>query len=495
MTTAEHERREVRKAMITGVRWLATARLIAQVSSWLITLIVIRLLTPTDYGLQAMVAVLYTLILLISQSGLDRAIARQPKFDEPELRQALGYSLALNTLIMILVWVAAPYVAAYYQEDNVVPLLRTLSLGFVISVFNTIPIGLVWRNLDYRSHAISRLIGTLCASLVTLVLAVLGYGVWALIIGMLVTPAVGALYLQARTRWLVLPSFSISRIKGLIGYIWTISLGFFVWTFAWKQGILIGGRHLSAAALGFLAVAINLCELPNSKILPLANEILYPAYAKLQADRTAVNTYFEKALASLCFLLFPAFFGLAAITHWVVPVVLGSNWTGIETVMVIVAFSMPFRVILSMCNPMLNATGNAMTALATGVLAIALLAIAVTVGVRWGVVGLALGMLAATPVLMAVVLWRTRKSSGISFQTMVTGIGPILANSSIMALIVYWIGTVISRHLPDIGVLAVQVVCGALIYVALAAVFSRSQMISTLSIMRASIGDNGEPNK
>lgn len=487
MTTAESKRRQIRHAMITGVRWLATARLIAQASSWVITLVVIRLLTPADYGLQAMVAVIYSLILLISQTGFDRAIARCVDFGTNELRQILGFNLALSVLIMIVVWLAAPHVAAYYDEDAVVPLLRTLSVGFVISVFKIIPVGLVWRNLDYRNHALAGLIGTVSGSLTTLLLALMDYGVWALINGMLMSVSASAIYLQIRTRWLVWPTLAIARIRSLIKDAWTIGFGFFVWQLAFMLDILIGGRQLTAETLGFYAVALNLCSLPLAKVVPLANQVLYPAYAKLQKDHAAVSVYFEKSLASLSFVLFPAFLGLAAISEWLVPVVFGARWIGIEKVMMIVAFAMPFRVVMSMCNPMLNATGNAMTSLLTGVFAVIVIAIAVLVGVGWGVIGLATAVLIVTPIVMSVVIWRTRASSGVSFRSLTSKIGPILVISAVMAAVVYWVGASTTHLLPNAGVIGLQVVCGVLIYAMLAAVFARSLLLSTASIIRTSL--------
>ncbi|MDH3588820.1 MAG: oligosaccharide flippase family protein [Gammaproteobacteria bacterium] len=476
--------------MISGVRWLAAARMIAQASNWIITFIVIRLLTPTDYGLQAMVAVIYTLVMLLSQSGYDRAIARHDEFGTIELRQIFGFSLALNTAVMVLIWIGAPLVADYYHEPAVIPLLNVLAVGLVLNVFKTIPIGLVWRKLDYRSHAIAGLVGTVSAGISTLALAILGFGVWALIAGMLVSPVLSAIYLQIATGWMVMPSLSPSRVGSLIKYAFTMSLGFFVWMVATRLDIFIGATQLSAAQIGLYAVAIQLCALPLAKIVPLANEILYPAYARLQDDSVAVTAYFQKSVASLCLILFPGFLGLAAVSEWVVPVILGSQWAGAERVMAIVALAMPFRVVTSMCNPMLQATGNARIMLWTGAFAGVFIAVLILFGLRWGVIGLAAATLAAEPVVMSVVVWQTRDNSGLSLRTLATTIGPSLAISVVMAIIVYQLGRKMSDLMPDVAVLGIQVVAGIIIYFVLAAVFSRQTFFSTLSIIRASLGES-----
>lgn len=473
--------------MITGVRWLAMARLLAQTSSWVITFIVIRLLSPTDYGLQAMVSVVYTLLLLITSSGFDRAIARQKTFGDAELRQMLGFSLLLNTLLLAAVWAAAPLVATYYQEPAVIPVLRALSFGFLLNVFSKIPIGLAWRNLDYRTHALAKLSGTITASLATLLLALLGAGVWALIIGMLVGPAISALYLQFRTRWLVLPDFTFNRAASAIRYAWTISLGFFVWMLSSRLDILLGGRQLDAAELGLYAVALQLCTLPMRKVVPLAHEVLYPAYARLQNDSAAVSGYFHKSLASLSLLLFPGFFGLAAVSAWAVPVLFGERWLGAEHIIAIVALAMPFRVVTAMCNPMLQATGNAGVSLSTGIFASAFTAIALLVGLQWGVTGLAAATLAAAPVVMSVVVWQTRQSSGLSFRTLGAGIAPPLVLSALMAIIIYRVGIALTSELSLALVLILQIIAGIIIYFALAYVFSRNNLVSTVSIIRTSL--------
>ncbi len=492
MSSVEGERRQVRQAMITGIRWLATARLIAQLSNWVITLIVIRLLTPVDYGLQAMVAAIYTLLLLVTQSGFDRAIARAREFGGDSVREIFGFILVTNVLVMLAIWGLAPLAGTYYDEPRVVPVLRVLAAGFVINVFQIMPRALVWRDLDYRSHAIAGLTGTLTGSAVILTMALLGFGVWALIGGMLAVPAAAAIYFQLRTGWLVVPRLAIGRIRPVIRDAYTIGAGFFVWMLAWRLDILIGGQQLNAAELGLYAVAIRLCAIPLSRIVPLANELLYPAYARLQDDDSKMKVYFHKALASLCLLLFPAFFGLAAMSQWLVPLVFGPGWQGAERVMAIVALAMPFRVVLTLCNPLLQATGKARTAFRTGMFAIVFIALCVTVGLHWGATGLALAALAATPVLMVVVAWFTREASGLSLWRLMGSIGPPLAISAVMAIIVYFAGIRLAAELPDGGVIALQLLLGIIVYLALALLFCRDITTSTIDILRTSLGKGGQ---
>lgn len=476
------ERGQVRQAMITGVRWLATVRLIAQVSSWIITFIVVRLLTPTDYGLQAMVTVIFTLLLLLSQSGFDRAIARVKDFGDLELRQMLGLSLLLNTLLMLIVWSMAPGIATYYSEPQVTPLLRVLSVAFVLHVLSRIPLGLVYRRLDYRRHAISGLIGTVSTSISTLILALMGFGVWALILGQVISPLASALYLQLTTRWLVMPQLRFDRVWQIARYAWTMSLSFFVWTVAMRLDVFIGGRALPAAELGFYAVAIHLCGLPLAKILPLANEVLYPAYAKLQSDADAVSGYFRKSLSSLSLLLFPAFLGLAAIAEWAVPIILGANWRGVEHIILIVALAMPFRVVTSMCNPMLHASGQAGVTLHTGVFSALFIGFAVYIGAQWGTPGLAVATLVAAPVVMVVVVWQTQQVSGMSMIALAKTVGPPLAISAVMAIIVHQLGRAISGTLPDWLLVTIQVATGIIIYVILSALITRKAFLATVGI-------------
>ncbi|NNF66978.1 MAG: lipopolysaccharide biosynthesis protein [Gammaproteobacteria bacterium] len=487
MNKVEKERKSVRQAVITGLRWLTTARFVAQVSSWAVTLIVIRLLTPADYGLHAMVAVLYSLLIRISQSGVDRAISRHPDFKDSNLSQLLGFYLLLNFALFVAVWFVAPLVAAYYQEPRVVLLLRVLAFGFVITLFKLIPVGLVWRELDYRTHAIASLIGTVSGSLVTLGIAIAGYGVWALIIGNLVVPGSAAIYLQLKKRWLVLPRFSFGESFSIVKYAWTIGAGFFVWQFAWGLDVLLGGKQIAAAELGFYVVAIHLCAMPLDKVVPLANEILYPAYSRLQSDPAAINQYFQKSLVSICFVLFPAFLGLAAISEWLVPVVFGANWIGIERIMLIVALAMPFRVLLSMCNPVLNATGSAHLSLWSGVFAVIFIAAAVSVGIHWGAIGLAYAALVSAPVVMTVVLLQMTRVAKISFSDLAGTAGSLLCVSVVMAVVVYLTGRYFDGSLANSAIIAIQVLCGALIYFMLTALFARRHLLLTVGIMRSSL--------
>ena len=155
--------------------------MLSQLFTWVVTIVVVRILTPVDYGLLAMAAVFIEFLAMIAQFGVGSALVQAVAVDERKLKQMFGFVIAVNLGLFAAMYSAAPLVADFFQEPRLVAIVRALSVQYVLMIFVMIPTAELSRKLDYKTVSLIDLIAAICASLATLVLALTGSGVWALV--------------------------------------------------------------------------------------------------------------------------------------------------------------------------------------------------------------------------------------------------------------------------------------------------------------------------
>ena len=199
---------DVGQKALDALRWSAAARLAGQALSWMITIVVIRLLSPADYGLLAMAVVLPTTLYLINDLGLDVVLVQNQTPDTAFLRQVFGVVIAINLVCALILLLGAPLVAGFFNEPRVTPILRVLSLLFVLCVFETLPRARLEQRLDFRRQSMITVLATFLSGLLTLALAWMGAGVWALVWGRLCSSTITVVGVNLLAPSLCWPSFS-----------------------------------------------------------------------------------------------------------------------------------------------------------------------------------------------------------------------------------------------------------------------------------------------
>ena len=204
--------------VLSALRWSAATRLVSQAVSWAMTVFVIRLLSPSDYGVLAMAVILPSALYLLNDLGLDVVLVQRLAPGEEFRRQVFGVVIAVNLLCALILITTAPLVAAFFSEPILVPILRVLSLQFLLLVFETLPRARLEQGLDFRSQSLISLGANWLGGLTTLALALTGWGVWALVWGRLVSTATTTLALNVAAPSLCLPSFSLAMVRRALSF-------------------------------------------------------------------------------------------------------------------------------------------------------------------------------------------------------------------------------------------------------------------------------------
>lgn len=475
---------DIPSRVMTALRWTASLRFAGQFFSWFVTLIVIRILSPEDYGLLAMGTVITSLLTLLNTLGTGAVLVQKPNLAEETRRKVFGVVIVVNLAYFVGLQLAAPVVAAFYGEPSVEPVLRALALQFLLLIFEALPLAKLERAIEFKRMSIVDLVTLIVGSVTTLTMALLGFGVWALVIGNLVTISTKMIGLNLITRCLVRPSFDWSGMAKDFRFGIFVCLDRALGFVFMESDKFIGGRLLGAQALGYYAVASHIASLPIQKLAGLINSVAFPAFSRAHESLSEVAPYLQKAMRMMAIVAFPVFWGIASVSHELIEVVLGEKWLPAAPLIQVLALVMPVRMIGNILSPMLWGVGRPDVSATNFLIAAVVMAAAFVVGVRFGPIGLAYAWTSVYPVVFLVTLFRASKVVGARVSLLVQQIVPAVLCAGAMAVAVALCRDLLPEDMPALARLPVLVPFGAAVYVAGLAAAFRSDMLELVGLLR-----------
>jgi O-antigen/teichoic acid export membrane protein len=456
----------------SAVFWRSGTQIVAQIISWGVTLAVLRILDPGDYGLFAMSAAVLVFLNFLNGYGFVSALIQQDKIEEIRIRQAFGMLILLNGgLALVQVFVAAPLAATYYQEAIIADMLRWQALIFLATPLLILPEALMTRELEFKKPAIVNLASALVGAGIALTLAMLGYGVWALVfapIGIFWTKAIG---MVIATKFRLRPSFNFAGA----GYIFTfgstllVSHGFFI--IQSQSDIFIAGRALDNHMLGLYAEALMITQLFATKFIPPLNEVAFPAYSRIQHDKEALSKAFLTAVRLIMLVAFPLYVGMAISAGPFVEVIMGPKWLESIPLVTILALAMPFAALQFLFQPLMNGLGMPHMTMRNSIAGAVLMPTVYLFAIQYGVEGLAWGWLVTFPLLLAFTIYQAKPHVGFTmagyFAALLPGLGAAMVMGAFVwsadRYLVLWLW----HDMPALLHLILLTLVGAAVYVGL----------------------------
>lgn len=476
----------LRSQALSGFRWTASVRLASQVLTWAITLVVIRLLTPADYGLLAMATVFVAFLAMFSEFGLGAAVVQKADVDEILLRRIFGVILIIHFSLAALLMLSAPLIGAFYDEPRVIPVIRVLSLQFVLAGFAVIPDAQLQRRMEFRNRSLLDLSGAIVASFTTLAMAFSGAGVWALVAGSILSQVwktIGINWLSPFRHW---PDFSVKGLRSLLRFGGHISAAQVFWMFYSQVDMLICAKLLGKEVLGFYSVAMHLASLPSQRISGLVNQVAFPTFSRMQHDLPKVGANVLLGVRILSFFAFPVLWGMSSIAPEMVEVMLGAKWATSVVPLQVLALIIPLRLVANFVQVAIQGVGRSDVVLRNAIWASLIAPVAFFIGANWGgLLGLSLAWLVVSPLVVVQGMMRGLPVLGLRLGGLVISMMPAAG----AGLIMYGAVTA-TRHLLLVeqgGVLrlCVLIAVGALAYCAVSLGLNRKGAKEVIEMLRS----------
>jgi len=457
---------DLRARVLSALRWSAVGRFGVQLISWSVTILVIRVLTPADYGLLAMATVLTSFLIALNDIGLDAVLVQKRDLTESDRQHIFGVILAINVLICGLLLLGAPRIAGFYGEPRLTPIVRVLALQFLIVMFDTLPQARLERELDFKGRTVIDMLGTLSGSLATALLAFRGFGVWALVWGMLLTSATRTIGLNWIAGCVVRPKWSLAAVRRHLAFGSFVSgyrASFVVFS---ESDKFIGGKLLGKETLGYYAVAAHVASLPIQKLAGVLQAVAFPAFAHASGEQADVRGHLLKATRVMSIVAFPMFLGISVVAPELVLLLLGPAWDVAIVPLQVLALIMPLRMLSALLTPLLIGLGRPGVNATNQLLAVVVMAPLFVVGAQRGAIGLAVAWLVGYPALFAISVWRACRAVGIAPAQYFDAMGRPLLLGLLMYSAIWVLRPVLVDSSDVIASLALLFAAGVGIYAA-----------------------------
>jgi O-antigen/teichoic acid export membrane protein len=432
----------------SAVAWRWGSQVIGQIITWASTIAVVRLLSPSDYGLFAMSQAVITALNFMNGQSFATSLIQADRVDERRIGQVFALLLMLNGSLALIQFIAAPCAAAYYGEPLVADMLRLQAVIFLFIPFSALPQELLARRLEFRNQGKVNLASAIAGAGTALALAYFGFGVWALVWAPIAIFGVRALGLTIAARVLVKPVFDLRGAGDLVTFGGALTICQFFWIVQSQADIVIAGRVFEPHPLGLYSEALFLTLILTGRFLPPINEVAFPAYAELHKAGQPLAPYFLRTMRTVLLLLGPAYVGLALVSGPTVLTLFGEKWAAMAPLVSGLALAMPFMALQIICSPVTNSMGSPRSYLMTNAAGALIFSLLFLVFVREGPMGLVHAWWIGAPALLAVTMRLTLPKVGLTFGRLAAEMIPPVAGCAAMALAVVVAGHATSAFQP-----------------------------------------------
>lgn len=453
-----------KKQVIFGFFWRFAERIVAQGVSFIVTLVLARILMPRDYGTVALIVVITNILQVFVDSGMGNALIQKQNADEIDFSTAFYFNVVVCVIIYSLLFIASPIIANFYNKPEMLPMLRVAGITILISGLKNIQQAYVSRNLIFKKFFFSTIIGTLISAVVGIYMALKGFGAWALIAQTLTNTTIDAFVLWITVKWRPVLAFSFTKFKELFKFGWKLLVSSLLDTVYSNLRQLIIGKMYTSSELAYYNRGKQLPELATVNIDTSINSVLLPAMSRSQDDKVELKKMTRRAIRISSYIMWPVMIGLMATANSLVSLILTDKWLPLVPYMRIFCLSFAIWPIHTTNLNAINAMGRSDIFLKLEIVKKIIGMIVLVVTMWFGPLIMAWSMCFTGFISMFINSYPNRKLMDYKYGEQIKDIIPDIILSSIMGVTVY---SVEFLHLPTIVTLLVQILLGIVIYIAL----------------------------
>ncbi|MCI0553869.1 MAG: MOP flippase family protein [Anaerolineae bacterium] len=473
---------ELRHQATSGIKFSALSQAGRQGIQILTTIILARVLTPSDFGLLNMALIIVGFAMVFKDAGTSAAIIQKKELSDELCSSIFWLNIGVGLFLMLAIILCAPLAGLYYQEARVTPVLRVLSISFFAASFGFVHQALLERELSFSSLARLEVLSVVAGGLVGVAMALLGAGVWSLVLQTLMTTFVSTVLLWVSSSWRPQWNFHWVDVK-VVGSFSLNLAGFNVFNyFARNADYLLIGRYLGAQDLGFYTLAYRILLFPLQNISAVVGRVMYPVLSSLQDDDEKFKSIYLKVIRSIAFISFPLMTAAFALAESLVLTIFGSKW---QPVSLLVMILVPVGLIQSIgttVGTIYQVKGRTdwmfRWGIGSGIFVVAVF----VVGLRWGIVGVATAYAIAVGVLLYPSFAIPFHLIGLRFSAMLRALIPSLLASGLMLVGVWLFRSVLPASLSNAVILLLSIIFGCMFYLLMGWLTNREQLKELLNL-------------
>lgn len=443
--------------------WRFAERCGAQLVSFVVSIVLARLLSPTDYGTVALMTVFISILGIFIDSGFSAALIQKKDADDLDFSTIFYFNIFSCLTMFVILFAAAPYIAVFYARPEMTSMLRVLGITFLISGVKSVQTAYVSKHMMFKRFFFATLGGTIGAAIVGIGMAVYGFGAWAIIVQSLFNNAVDTLILWVTVKWRPKRLFSFQRLKQLFSFGWKLLVSGILDTVYNNLRSLIIGKVYSSADLAFYNKGKSFPNLVITNVNTSIDSVLLPTMSAAQDNPAAVKAMTRRSIKTSTYVMAPFMMGIAACGTPLIRLLMTEKWLPCVPFMVIFCITYMFWPVHTANLNAIKSLGRSDLFLKLEIIKKIVGLIALTITVPISVMAMGYSMLFTSVVCQIINSWPNRKLLNYGYLEQLKDILPGILLAAAMGLMIYpvqWLG------LPDIFTLLIQVPLGAIIFIA-----------------------------
>lgn len=471
----------LQRKVFSGLIWKFGERIGAQAVSFLVSIILARLLLPSDYGVIALITIFIDIANVFVSSGFGAALVQKKDADEVDFSSVFYFSIVMSWVLYIIVFLGAPAVAGFYDKEILTPVLRVMALKLPLAGVNSVQHAYVQKKMLFKRFFFSTLIGTVGSAVVGIVMAYTGFGAWALVAQYLFNSTMDTVVLWFTVRWRPVWRFSLGRMKYLFGFGWKMLASELIHTSYKQIRSLIIGKVYTEKDLAFYNQGGKLPSLIVTNINSSVSSVLFPAMTLKQDDTGKLKEMVRLSIRVSSYIMWPLMIGLLVISEPIVRLMFTEKWLPCVPYMQIACIQFALEPVQTANVQAVKAMGKGRTYLIMEIVK-KLFGIVMIVAVMYqGVMAIAVTAMFVTFFAALVNSTPNRKYLRYTYREQLVDLIPSILLAAAMGICVYGVGRL---PVPDLVSIVLQAVSGAASYIIISLAFRVSQFRYIVDILK-----------
>lgn len=482
----EKSNKKIKEKVLSGLIWTFGERILAQGVSFVLSIILARILMPNEYGIIAMVMVFINIANVFTSTGFGESLVQKKNADELDFSTVFYCTLGMSVVIYIILFTCAPYIAKFYHTKEIVLVLRILSLKIIMSSIATVQHAYVQKQMMFKKLFFSTLGGTVISGVLGIMLAYAGAGVWALVVQYLINTIIDIMVLFITVPWHPKFLFSLKRAKCLMNFGWKLVLANLINAVYNELRSLIIGHSYSSAALAYYNKGNQIPALAITNIDTAIGTVVFPAMSETEG-KERLKAIGRRAMKTTSYIILPIMIGLIIVSRPLILLLLTEKWENSIIFMQILCLYWMTQPIQTTNWQIIKAVGRSDLCLKLECLKKSIGIIMILVSMQFGVTAIAISAALFGFVSMVISILPNKKLINYSIKEQLLDIMPSFFASLVMGVVVYTISFI---KMPTVVLLIIQVILGICTYLTISYIFKIDSFSYMLSMIQGKLEKN-----
>ena len=474
------QQESLKNKTIKGVGWSAADAFLGQGVTFIVGLVLARLLSPDEYGLIGICLIFTTVLNGIVDSGFSNALIRKKNVTNEDYNTMFITNLVISVILYVLLFFSAPMVSGFFHREELTALVRATGLVLFFNALSITQVTILTKKIDFKTKTKASLVSAVISGVIGIVMAFMGYGVWALVAQQLSKQLLYTVCLWLLNHWC--PSFTFCResFKYMWGFGWKL-LASGILNNVWNQLYqVVIGRFYSPSTLGHYTRANDYASIFSSNLTSIVQRVSFPVLSEIQDDKERMLQAYRKVIKITMFVTAVCMISIGAVAEPMIYTLIGTKWHIAATFLPLICISMSLYPLHAINLNILQVLGRSDIFLYLEILKKIVGVIPLAIGIFCGVYYMLMASIVTGIFGLYLNTWYTGKTLGYTFWKQLKDIVPSYMTAFIIALAVYFL-----KYLPmaNVVILAIQIVVGLIVGISVSELFKFDEYIEFKSIL------------